>query len=182
MSDEERQSAAFSPIVDRASHLAARMATRSQSGLTAAMSFRSSSRHYGARRRIEQWMGASRGGRSAAVALVAEVSAAGALASLPANTLPSLRSALGEALADGLGNESRALQLRLQQLADVGYADPHDALFARHALDLLIENGGRRTPSKTCRRAAIRNAASGHPSTARVERPRETACARFWRC
>jgi len=74
------------------------------------------------------------------VALVAEVSAAGALASLPANTLPSLRSALGEALADGLGNESRALQLRLQQLADVGYADPHDALFARHALDLLIEN------------------------------------------
>jgi len=32
------------------------------------------------------------------------------------------------------------LQLRLQQLADVGYADPHDALFARHALDLLIEN------------------------------------------
>ena len=78
--------------------------------------------------------------RSAAVALVAEVSAAGALASLPANTLPSLRRALGEALADGLGNESRALQLRLQQHADVGYADPHDALFARHALDLLIEN------------------------------------------
>src|SRR6266404_7088188 len=78
--------------------------------------------------------------RSAAVALVAEVSAAGALASLPANTLPSLRSALGEALADGLGNESGALQLRLQQHADVGYTDPHDALFARHALDLLIEN------------------------------------------
>src|SRR5712664_728514 len=62
--------------------------------------------------------------RSAAVALVAEVSAAGALASLPANTLPSLRGALGEALADGLGNESRALQ----QHADVGYADTHDAL------------------------------------------------------
>jgi len=78
--------------------------------------------------------------RSAAVALVAEISAAGALASLPANTLPALRRALGEALADGLGNESRALQLRLQQHADVGYADPHDALFARHALDLLIEN------------------------------------------
>src|SRR6267154_858994 len=78
--------------------------------------------------------------RSAAVALVAEVSAAGALASLPAATLSSLRRALGEALADGLGNESRALQLRLQQHADVGYADPHDALFARHALDLLIEN------------------------------------------
>src|SRR6202166_5171595 len=78
--------------------------------------------------------------RSAAVALVAEVSAAGALASLPANTLPYLRRALGDALADDLGNESRALQLRLQQHADVGYADPHDALFARHALDLLIEN------------------------------------------
>src|SRR5712672_742698 len=78
--------------------------------------------------------------RSAAVALVAEVRAAGALASLPANTLPSLRGALGEALADGLGKESRALQPRLQQHAEVGYADPHDALFARHALDLLIEN------------------------------------------
>src|SRR6266478_4743719 len=74
--------------------------------------------------------------RSAAVALVAEVSAAGALASLPANTLPSLRRALGEALADGLGKESHTLQ----QFADVGYADPHDALFTRHALDLLIEN------------------------------------------
>jgi uncharacterized membrane protein YccC len=74
--------------------------------------------------------------RSAAVALVAEVSAAGALASLPANTLPSLRNAVGEALADGLGKESHALQ----QHADVGNADPHDALFVRHALDLLIEN------------------------------------------
>src|SRR5713226_5791539 len=78
--------------------------------------------------------------QSAAVALVAEVSAAGALASLPANTLPTLRRALGEALANGLGNESRALQIRLQQHADVGHAGPHDALFARHALDLLIEN------------------------------------------
>jgi uncharacterized membrane protein YccC len=112
--------------------------------------------------------------RSAAVALVAEVSAAGALASLPANTLPSLRGALGEALADGLGKESRALQLRLQQHADVGYADPHDALFARHALDLLIENrrahdgiedlqAGRRPPRRIyapiyrSRRAAVRN-------------------------
>src|SRR5467141_5221637 len=63
--------------------------------------------------------------RSAAVALVAEVSAASALASLPANTLPSLRNAVGEALADGLGKESHALQ----QFAHVGYADPHDALF-----------------------------------------------------
>src|ERR1700682_3591524 len=85
------------------------------------------------------WAGAD-AARGAAVALVAEVSAAGALASLPADTLPSLRRALGEALADGLGNESRALQHRLQQHADVGYAEPPDALFARHALDLLIEN------------------------------------------
>lgn len=116
--------------------------------------------------------------RSAAVALVAEVGAAGALASLPANALPALRTALGEALADGLGKESRALQLRLQQHADVGadvgYADPHDALFARHALDLLIENrraqdgiedlqAGRhpqrriRAPIYRSRRAAARN-------------------------
>ena len=78
--------------------------------------------------------------RSAAVALVAEVSAAGALASLPATTLPSLRKALGEALADGLGEESRALQLCLQRHTDVTYADPHNALFARHARGLLIEN------------------------------------------
>jgi uncharacterized membrane protein YccC len=78
--------------------------------------------------------------RSAAVALVAEVSAASALASLPANTLPSLRRAIGETLADGLRKESRALRLRLQQLADVGCADPHDSLFVRHAMDLLIEN------------------------------------------
>src|SRR6202171_1810801 len=85
------------------------------------------------------WAGAD-AARGAAVALVAEVSAARALASLPADTLPALRRALGEALADGLGNENRALQLRLQQHGAVGYADPHDALFARHALDLLIEN------------------------------------------
>src|SRR5712672_2016029 len=108
--------------------------------------------------------------RSAAVALIAEVSAAGALASLPANTLPSLRRALGEALADGLGKESHTLQ----QFADVGYADPHDALFTRHALDLLIENrraqdaiedlqASRRPPRRIqapiyrSRRAAVRN-------------------------
>lgn len=78
--------------------------------------------------------------RSAAVALVAEVSAAGALSSLPDATLPSLRSELGGALVDALGEESRAMQLRLQRQADVGCTDPYDALFARHALDLLIEN------------------------------------------
>jgi len=77
----------------------------------------------------------------AAVALVAEVRAASALASLPAGTLPSLRGALGEALTDSLGEESRgALQLRLRRYADLSYADPHDALLAGHGLDLLIEN------------------------------------------
>jgi uncharacterized membrane protein YccC len=113
------------------------------------------------------------GARSAAVALVAEVSAAHALASLPANTLPSLRKALGEAVADS-GQESRALQPRLRRLADVRYADPQDAIFARHALDLLIEDrqaqhaiedlqAGRypprriRAPIYRSRRAAVRN-------------------------
>jgi hypothetical protein len=72
--------------------------------------------------------------RSAAVALVAEVRTASALASLPGATLPSLRRALGEALADSPGEESRALQLRVQRYADVSYADPHDALLARHGL------------------------------------------------
>jgi uncharacterized membrane protein YccC len=108
--------------------------------------------------------------RSAAVALVAEVSAAGALAALPAATLPSLR----RTLADALGEESAALQLRLQQHADVGEADPHDALFVRHAADLLIENrraqeaiedlqAGRHPPRRIhapiyrSRRAAARN-------------------------
>jgi uncharacterized membrane protein YccC len=108
--------------------------------------------------------------RNAAVALVAEVSAAGALASLPAATLPSLR----RTLADALAEESRALQLRLQQHADVGDADPHDALFVRHAEDLLIEDrraqdaiedlqAGRHPPRRIhapiyrSRRAAVRN-------------------------
>ena len=108
------------------------------------------------------------------MALVAEVAAAGALASLPATTLPSVRKALGEALGDGLGEESRALQLRLQRHADVTCADPHDALFARHALGLLIENrragdaiedlkAGRdparhiQAPIYRSRRAAVRN-------------------------
>jgi uncharacterized membrane protein YccC len=91
---------------------------------------------------VESSDGGARGSaaRSAAVALVAEVSAAGALSSLPGATLPSLRSELGGALADALGEESRALQLRLQRQADIGCAEPHGALFARHALDLLIEN------------------------------------------
>jgi uncharacterized membrane protein YccC len=77
----------------------------------------------------------------AAVALVAEVRAASALASFPVDTVPSLRGALGQALADPSGEESRgALELRLQRHADAGYADPHDALWAVQGLDLLIEN------------------------------------------
>jgi hypothetical protein len=112
--------------------------------------------------------------RSAAVALVAEVNAANALASLPATTSPSLRKALGEAVTDGHGEKSRALQLRLQRHADVTCADPHDALFARHARGLLIEDrraqdaiedlqAGRdplrriRAPIYRSRRAAARN-------------------------
>jgi uncharacterized membrane protein YccC len=112
--------------------------------------------------------------RSAAVALVAKVSAARALSSLPAATLPSLRRELGEALADARGEKSHALQLRLQRQADVGCADPHGALFARHGLDLLVENqrareaiedlqGARRSPRRIrapiyrSRRAAVRN-------------------------
>jgi uncharacterized membrane protein YccC len=109
--------------------------------------------------------------RSAAVALVAELGAAGALASLPTATVPSLRRTLVDALgADALA----AVQLRLQQRTDVGDADPRDALFVRHALDLLIEDGraqdaiedlqaGRRPPRRVqapiyrSRRAAVRN-------------------------
>jgi uncharacterized membrane protein YccC len=112
---------------------------------------------------------------TAAVALAAEVRAASALASLPAEALPSLRGVLGQALTDALGEESRvALQLRLQRCADVGYADPYDALLASHCLDLLIENhraqnaiedlqAGRRprrrvqAPIYRSRRAAARN-------------------------
>jgi uncharacterized membrane protein YccC len=112
--------------------------------------------------------------RNASVALVAEVSAAGALSSLPGETLPSLRRELGGALSDALGEKSHALQLRLQRQADVGYADPHDALFARHSLNLLIHNQRARdaiedlqaarhsrrrirAPIYRSRRAAVRN-------------------------
>jgi uncharacterized membrane protein YccC len=78
--------------------------------------------------------------RTAAVALVAEVSATNALASLPAATLPSLRSALARALADTPGEDSRALRLRLQQHVEARDADTNDALFACHALDVLTED------------------------------------------
>ena len=116
--------------------------------------------------------------RSAAVALVAEVRVTGALSSLPGESSRSLRSELGRALDDVTGEESRALQLRLQRQADVGYADQNDALFARHGLDLLIENrraqdaiqdfeAGRSPPRNIqapiyrSQRAAIRNGLRG---------------------
>jgi uncharacterized membrane protein YccC len=78
---------------------------------------------------------------SATVAMVAEVHAASSLASLPAETLPSLRGALGKALAGSISGESHdALQLRLRRYVDIGCANACDALFAGHGLDLLVEN------------------------------------------
>ena len=125
---------------------------------------------------IEFSAGWARGaaGRTASVALVAEVSAAGALASLLAATLPSLRSALARALANAPGEDSRALRLHMQQHMQAGDADAHDALFACHALDLLTEDQRAqeaiedleadrrppchvRTPIYRSRRAAARN-------------------------
>jgi Fusaric acid resistance protein family len=101
--------------------------------------------------------------RSAGVALVAEVSAARALSQLPGETLPSLRRELGWALADALGEESRVFQLRLQRQADDGHADPNDALFARHGLDLLVENQRAQT--------AIENLQSGRSPARRIHAP-----------
>jgi hypothetical protein len=51
----------------------------------------------------------------------------------------------------------------LQRHADVGYADPHDALFAHHALDLVVEN----------RRAqdAIEDLQAGHYPSRRIRAP-----------
>jgi uncharacterized membrane protein YccC len=117
--------------------------------------------------------GSARGAaaRSAAVALVAEVSAATALASLPAAALSSLRGTL----ADALGGNSHALLPHLWQRADRGDAHAHDALFVRHARNLLTEDlqaqdaiedlrAGRdpardiRAPIYRSRRAAVQNA------------------------
>jgi uncharacterized membrane protein YccC len=125
---------------------------------------------------IESSAGWARGAasRTASVALVAEVSAASALASLPVATSPSLRSELAQALANVLGEERRALRLRLQQHMQAGDADAHDALFTCHALDLLTEDQRAqeaiedleadrrppchvRTPIYRSRRAAARN-------------------------
>ena len=91
---------------------------------------------------IESNAGWARGAaaRTAAVALVAEVGAAVAVALLPSTTSPSLRSALARALGNAHGEESRALRFQLAQRMQPGDADPHDALFACHALDLLAED------------------------------------------
>jgi uncharacterized membrane protein YccC len=91
---------------------------------------------------IESSAGWARGAaaRTASVALVAEVSAAGALASLPAATLASLRGSLARALANAPEEDSRALRLQMQQHMQAGDADAHEALFACHVLDLLTED------------------------------------------
>jgi uncharacterized membrane protein YccC len=121
--------------------------------------------------------------RSAAVALVAGLRAAGALALLARAISPSLRRALGDALANSFGKDSRALQLGLQRHADVGYADPRVALFIRHGVDLLIENrraqdaiedlqAGRQPPRRIrapiyrSHRAAVRNGLGAFVSVA----------------
>jgi uncharacterized membrane protein YccC len=125
---------------------------------------------------IESSAGWARGAasRTASVALVAEVSAASALASLPVATSPSLRSELAQALANVLGEERRALRLRLQQHMQAGDVDVHDVPFTCHALDLLTEDQRAqeavedleadrrppchvRTPIYRSRRAAARN-------------------------
>jgi uncharacterized membrane protein YccC len=124
---------------------------------------------------IESSCGSARraAARSAVVALVSEVSSVGALASLPATTLSSLRRELGEALADSLEEQGPVLELRLQH-AEVDHPEPHGALFVRYALELLVENrkakdaiealqAGRHpahrinAPIYRSRRAAVRN-------------------------
>jgi uncharacterized membrane protein YccC len=101
---------------------------------------------------------------SAAVALVAQVRSASAVASLPAENLPCLRGALGQALTDSLGEESRsAFQDCSQPYLDVGRADPYDALLAGHGLDLLIENQRAQN--------AIEDLQAGHRPRRRVHAP-----------
>jgi uncharacterized membrane protein YccC len=125
---------------------------------------------------IESSAGWTRGAaaRAAAVALVSEVSAARALASLSTATLTPLRTALGRALASASGEESGALRLRLQQRIQADDAESDDALFACRALDLITEDQRAqeaiedleadrrppchvRTPIYRSRRAAARN-------------------------
>lgn len=78
--------------------------------------------------------------RSAAVALVSEVSAVRALAFLSGTTSLSLRREVENAFSDhDLEEENCVLQLRLQH-AEADHADPHSALFARFALELLVQD------------------------------------------
>ena len=74
------------------------------------------------------------------------------------------------------------LAVRLQQHADRGDAHPHDALFVRHALDLLIEDQRAQDAIEDLKAGRDPAAISVPQSTARVGRPCETGCARFWRC
>ena len=133
---------------------------------------------------IESSAGGARGAaaRIASVALVAEASAAGALASLPAGTLPSLRPALAKALADMNEEQSRALRLQMQQRMQAVDADARESLFACHALDLLTED--ERTQEAIDDLEADRRPPC-HVRTpiycARAGQPRATAYARFWR-
>ena len=125
---------------------------------------------------IESSAGWARGaaGRTAAVALVAEVSAAGALTSLPVGDLAITSRRACASPGQRAGEQSRALRLHLQQHMQAGDADAHDALFACHALDLLTEDQRAqeaiedleadrrppchvRTPIYRSRRAAARN-------------------------
>ena len=108
-------------------------------GQSAARDHCSSSRHHRARRGIKRRIRAKRGS-------LERRRGAGRRGQRRAHwrrsphDLAVLRRTLGEALADGLGEESRTLQLRLRQHADVGHPDPHDALFVRHAVELLVED------------------------------------------
>ena len=119
---------------------------------------------------------------TAAVALVGEVSAAGALASFSETKLQSFRKAIGDALADGLGKESHMVQLRLQQGAEADQADPNSALFFRYAADLLVKDRGAKDFINSANGVVTLHAVSMRPFTARTVRPRATGCARFWRC
>jgi uncharacterized membrane protein YccC len=125
---------------------------------------------------VESSLGLTRraAARSAALALVSEVSAVRALALLPATTSLSHRRGVENAFSDhDVDQENRVLQLRLLH-AEVDHADPHSALFARFALDLLGQDrkakdaiealqAGRSlshridTPIYRSRQAAVRN-------------------------
>ena len=105
---------------------------------------------------IESSAGWARGaaGRTAAAALVAEASAAGALTSLPAGTLPSLRGALAKALADMNEEQSRALRLQMQQrMRRLGTPTRATRFSPVMPSTSLRKTSGHKKPSKTWRRS-----------------------------